>query len=53
MEWFGFVFCGSGGDEFGVVVSFTVGRLPFDKVSEKVYGVGFRYDLRGIKDRIL
>lgn len=33
----------------GWFVSYTCGRLPFDRVSDHVYAVGFKYELRNLR----
>lgn len=34
----------------GLFASYTTGKLPFDKVTDQVYALGFRYDLGNFKD---
>ena len=34
----------------GLFVSYTTGRLPFDRITDQVYALGFRYDLGNFKD---
>lgn len=33
----------------GLFVSYTIGKLPFDKKNDQVYSIGFKYDLGNVK----
>lgn len=35
----------------GLFVSYTTGKLPFDRKNDQVYALGFRYDLGNSKDK--
>lgn len=35
----------------GLFVSYTAGKLPFDRKKDQVYAIGFRYDLGNSKDK--
>lgn len=35
----------------GLFVSYTTGKLPFDRKNDQVYALGFRYDLGNMKDK--
>jgi len=34
----------------GLFASYTTGKLPFDRITDQVYALGFRYDLGNFKD---